>query len=289
MTKRKESQGQAPSPDAIFDRPRIIARRGRIDSNHFLLARCAQDCAERILDINRNFERVLILAPEGFADKLAALLPVGKLGQIQTAPQTLDEEALPYNANSFELVISILRLHQLNDLPGVLVQCRAALTSDGLFIGAMFGGQTLTELRQTLYTVDEQINGGMSPRIYPMADFQQAAGLLQRAGFALPVVDTDRLTVSYANPMRLFSDLRDLGESNAMHTRSRKPVSRRFFLSAAQIYLELFSNESGKAKATFEILWLTGWSPHESQQKPLRPGSAKLRLADALGAKEVKL
>jgi len=169
------------------------------------------------------------------------------------------------------------------------VQINQALKPDGLFLGAMFGGATLTELRQSLYGSEDTLYGGITPRVSPMVDFTQGAALLQRAGFALPVVDSDKVSVNYSNPMRLFTDLKSMAETNALVARSSKPVSKRFLTKTAQIYTEQFSNADGKAVASFEILWLTGWANHPDQQKPLKPGSAKTRLADALGVKETKL
>lgn len=281
---------QSPTAqDEVFDRALIMKRRAQISDDHFLAARCAQDAAERLLDINRNFKNALIMGPERFCENLIAALPEDKIETLTRADDSADEEALPYSSGQFDVIISGLRLHQVNDLPGALVQMRAALKADGVMIAAMFGGQTLTELRHVLYEAEESLYGGITPRIAPMADFQQLAALLQRTGFALPVIDTDRVTVRYSNPMRLFSDLKAMGESNALSARSRKAVSKRFLQRAAQIYLKRHGDTNGKVPATFEILWLTGWSPHESQQKPLKPGSAKMRLADALSAKEIKL
>lgn len=283
------SDVKAPAPN-VFDRNLVIRRRLRVqEDEHFLAARCAEDAAERLLDINRNFEHALIIGPQSFCDDLLAALPDGKLQAVTLAPQDLDEEVLPYAAQSFDVILCALRLHSVNDLPGALVQMRAALRPDGVLIAAMFGGQTLTELRSVLYEAEDLTYGGITPRIAPMADFQQLASLLQRTGFALPVVDTDRVTVRYSAPLRLLSDLKNMGESNALTARSRKPVSKRFLNKIAQVYAEHHAGPDGKVPATFEILWLTGWAPHESQQKPLKPGSAKMRLADALGATEVKV
>ncbi len=284
----------------LFDRDLVIARRLRAararasgKAEHFLLPRLCEDMAERILDINRSFKHVLILGPADFANGLTALLEQkgagDKLEKVTLAAPDLDEESLPYRAANFDLILSGLTLHSVNDLPGTLLQIERALRPDGLFIGALFGGQTLTELRQSLYRADEQLYGGVNARIAPMADFQQLAGLLQRAGFALPVVDTDRVNVRYSNPMRLLADLRGMGETNALMARSRKTTTLRFFMSAAKHYANEFVDDEGKVPATFEILWLTGWKKHDSQQKPLRPGSAKMRLADALGTAEKRL
>ena len=283
------SDVKAPAPH-VFDRNLVIRRRLRVQEHeHFLAARCAEDAAERLLDINRNFEHALIIGPQSFYDDLLAALPKDKLQAVTLGPQDLDEEVLPYAAQSFDVILCALRLHSVNDLPGALVQMRAALRPDGVLIASMFGGQTLSELRSVLYEAEDLTYGGITPRIAPMADFQQLASLLQRAGFALPVVDTDRVTVRYSAPLRLLSDLKNMGESNALTARSRKPVSKRFIAKIAQIYTKRHADADGKVPATFEILWLTGWAPHESQQKPLKPGSAKMRLADALGATEVKV
>jgi len=282
----------------VFDRDTIRRRRAKMGEDHFLLARCADDCAERLLDVNRNFKNALILGNAQFARRLTGQLPDDKIEAItladfsDTRPDDVvfaDEESLPFPADEFDLIISALGLHNVNDLPGALVQINQALKPDGLFLGAMFGGATLTELRQSLYGSEDTLYGGITPRVSPMVDFTQGAALLQRAGFALPVVDSDKVSVNYSNPMRLFTDLKSMAETNALVARSSKPVSKRFLTKTAQIYTEQFSNADGKAVASFEILWLTGWANHPDQQKPLKPGSAKTRLADALGVKETKL
>ena len=282
----------------VFDRELIRRRRAKMGDDHFLLARCADDCADRLLDVNRKFENALILGNPQFVRRLTEQLPRDKIKALTLADFSdalpdgvmfADEEALPFKENRFDLIISALGLHHVNDLPGALVQINRTLKPDGLFLGALFGGATLTELRQSLYGSEEALYGGITPRVSPMVDFQQGAALLQRAGFALPVVDTDKVTVSYSNPMRLFTDLKAMAETNALTARSSKPVSKRFLTKTAQIYADQFSNADGKAVASFEILWLTGWAKHPDQQKPLKPGSAKTRLADALGVKETKL
>lgn len=284
----------------IFDRGLIARRRARAQKQgelSFLLTRCAEDAVERVLDINRNFKRALLIGDVRASRAIIAALPDGKIKDVVFADHlpankgdviAIDEERLPYETPEFDLIISLLTLHHCNDLPGVLVQYRRALRPDGVMIGAMFGGQTLTELRGVLYGAETDIYGGITPRIAPFADYSQAAQLLQRAGYALPVIDSDRVTVNYQNPMRLLSDLRDLGETNALSQRSRKPVCKRFIAALMAHYVQL-ADDDGTHPATFEILWLTGWAPHESQQKPLKPGSAQTRLADALGVKEIKL
>lgn len=200
-----------------------------------------------------------------------------------------DEERLPFKPDSLDLVVSGLSLHWTNDLIGALVQARLALKPDGLFIGAFFGGATLTELRQSLLSAEAELLGGASMRVSPFADPSDAGSLLQRAGFALPVADVDRVTVRYAHPVELLRDLRAMGETNVLLERSRTPLTRRVLGRALELYAEQFTEADGRVRATFEIITVTGWSPHESQQKPLPRGSAKMRLADALGTTEHKL
>ena len=174
----------------------------------------------------------------------------------------------------------------MNDLPGALVQIRRTLKPDGLFVGCLLGGATLTELRQAFTQAEAEIEGGASPRVAPFADLRDLGSLMQRAGFALPVTDVETMTVRYADPFGLMRDLRGMGLSNSLTDRRRTPLKRATLLRAAQIYAERFADPDGRVRATFETVWLSGWAPHESQQKPLRPGSAKTRLADALGVRE---
>ena len=194
-----------------------------------------------------------------------------------------DEERLPFAAESLDLVVSSLALHWVNDLVGAMVQIRRALKPDGLFLGAMLGGATLTELRQCLSEAETRVRGGAGPRVSPFVDAADAAALLQRAGFALPVVDTDTVTARYDHPLRLLADLRAMGETAALVDRPREPFTRRIVEDMAAIYAERFSAPDGKVIATFEIVTLTGWAPHPDQQKPSERGSAKMRLADVLG------
>ena len=198
-----------------------------------------------------------------------------------------DEEALPFADASLDLVVSALALQGVNDLPGVLVQIRRALKPDGLFMAALFGGDTLSELRQSFAQAEAEIEGGASPRVAPFADVRAMGALLQRAGFALPVTDTERITVRYASLLSLLRDLRRMGATNALAERRRLPLRRATLLRAMEIYGERFADPDGKVRATFEIVWVSGWAPDASQQQPLRPGSAKTRLADALGAVEI--
>jgi SAM-dependent methyltransferase len=200
-----------------------------------------------------------------------------------------DAEALPFGKNSLDLVMSGLDLHLVNDLPGVLTQIRYALKPDGLFLAALLGGETLVELRRAWLDAETKVRGGVSPRVAPFAELGDLAGLLQRAGFALPVADGDVITVSYKNPLHLMADLKAIGQSNTLATRSRTPVSRGLLVEAAERYAELYSSDDDRVPARFEILFLTAWSPAETQPKPLKPGSADARLADALNANEIAL
>ncbi len=199
----------------------------------------------------------------------------------------VDEEHLPFAEASLDLVVSTLALHWTNDLVGALIQIRRALKPDGLFIGALLGGASLTELRQCLLAAESELSGGAGLRVSPFADAFDGAALLQRAGFALPVADVDRVTVRYGHPIALLRDLRAMGETNVLLDRPRRPLPRAVLLRAMDLYAERFAQADGRVPATFEIITITGWAPHESQQKPLKPGSAKMRLADALGAVEV--
>jgi SAM-dependent methyltransferase len=243
----------------------------------FLLARCADDLGERLSAVLRRFERAADL---GSALRLAEAPGAG-------ADLVGDIEALPFAAASLDLSASLLALHAVNDLPGALLQIRRSLRPDGLFIGCLLAGQSLTELRQVLLAAEVEASGGASPRVAPFADLRDLGSLLQRAGFALPVVDSEVVTVRYGDLFGLLRDLRAMGWANALIERSRKPLRRNVLLRAAELYAERFSDPDGRLRATFEIVWLSGWAPHESQQKPLRPGSAKARLADALGVPEI--
>ncbi len=197
-----------------------------------------------------------------------------------------DEEALPFAPESLDLAVSGLALHHVNDLPGCLVQIRRALKPDGLLLAALLGGETLKELREAWLIAEDEVSGGASPRVAPFADVRDLGGLLQRAGFALPVADTDVVRVTYASPLDLMREIKAMGASNVLTARRRVPVTRTLLFRAAEIYAERFALADGRIPATFEIITLTAWVPHESQQKPLQPGSAKARLADALGVKE---
>ncbi len=251
--------------------------------------------------VKRSFARVLDLGSPGEAGALAlrhlhagpdgaaigdvfraAPLIAGRSGAIPTL--VADEEALPVADGALDLIVSLLSLQFVNDLPGAFAQIRRALKPDGLFLAAMVGGASLTELREAFAIAEAETTGGISPRVAPFVDVRDLGGLLQRAGFALPVTDVDRITVRYSSPFALFADLRRMGAANALSERRRVPLRRATLMKAAEICAQRFSDPDGRVRATFEIVWLSGWVPHESQQKPLRPGSAKMRLADALNA-----
>jgi SAM-dependent methyltransferase len=271
--------------------------RARKAPAHFLLDRVAADFAERLSLISRAFPRALDLGTPGpqVAEALRANeRTVFRAAPILDAPPSIpsliaDEEVLPFASQSFDLIASTLSLQWANDLPGVLVQIRRALAPDGLFLAALVGGQSLTELRTALTSAEAELTGGASPRVAPFADIRDLGQLLQRAGFALPVTDIDPIVVRYASMFALMQDLRAMGATNALSERSRVPLGRAVFMRAAEIYAERFADVDGRVRASFDIVWLSGWAPHESQQKPLAPGSARMRLAEVLNATESKL
>lgn len=292
------------SPPSLFDRARVTRNRDRASSRYrdyaFLKARESNQLFERLQDISRSFERGLDLgAHDGQASE--ALRQTGKVNEIialEAASGMLErlseagfetrnanEDVLPFEASSFDLIVSVLALHWANDLPGVLAQIRAVLKPDGLFLGCMFGGDTLMELRAALIEAESEILGGVSPRLSPLPGLQDVAGLLQRVGFALPVADVDEVVVRYSHPMKLLEDLKGMGEQAAFMPRegqARRPLSRRLLARMSDIYINRFSDPDGKVRATFKIIWMSGWAPHESQPKPLKPGSGKFSLADAV-------
>ena len=281
----------------IFDRVLIrrrVARALAAGAEDFLLPRAADDLVDRLSTVTREFRQVLDLGTprDAGAARLAEALPRAEIvraaptaeavGQGRWSGIVADEEQLPFAPGRFDLAVSLLSLHTVNDLPGALVQLRRALKPDGLFLCCLLGGQTLRELRQSLADAEAEIAGGASPRIAPFSDLRDLGGLMQRAGFALPVTDTEPLTVRYAHPFSLFADLRAMGATNALALRSRTPLSRAVLARAVAIYGERFADPDGRVRATFELVWLSGWAPHESQQKPLKPGSARIPLAAAL-------
>jgi len=288
----------SPHP-RIFDRELVRARRRRaaaLRPSTFLIDRVAEDMSDRLAAVLRRFDCAVDLGTPTAAVR-RVLAASGKVGSVVAADTLVaadaslaivaDEEALPFRDGSLDLVVSALALHLVNDLPGTLVQIRRALNPDGLLLAALAGGDTLTELRQAFAAAETEIEGGISPRVAPFADVRDLGGLLQRAGFALPVTDVDRLTVRYHSPLELMQDLRRMGATNPLVERSRRPLRRATLDRMVEIYDDRFSEHDGRVRATFEIVWLTGWAPHESQQKPLPPGSARQRLADALGTKEI--
>jgi SAM-dependent methyltransferase len=291
----------AESP-VLFDRALLRVRRRRaaaLGPATFLLDRVAGDLADRLAAVVRRFDVALDLGTPGEAVR-AAVLRLGSVGTIIAAgtfenstarpagPRVIaDEEALPFGDATLDLVVSGMALQLVNDLPGALLQIRRALKPDGLLLAALLGGDTLTELRQSFAAAESEIEGGVSPRVAPFADLRDLGALLQRAGFALPVVDTDRLTVRYDSAFALMHDLRRMGATNALIDRRRTPLRRATLMRMAEIYAERFTDADGRLRATFEIVWLSGWAPHPRQQQPLKPGTAKARLADALGTREL--
>jgi SAM-dependent methyltransferase len=287
----------------IFDRELLRRRRTRAapgaEAHDFLLTRIADDFAERLSIVKRDFPLVLdVGASHGLLGRrLRQLDSVGQVVEMEATPALLarcegprvlaDEEAIPFADGTFDLAVSGLALQHVNDLPGTLVQIRRALKPDGLFLGALLGGETLRELRHAMLLAEDEVEGGASPRVAPFADVRELGGLLQRAGFALPVADSDVVEVRYASALALMRDIKAMGASNALLARRRKPMSRALLARAAAIYADLYAAPGGRVRATFEIVTLTAWVPHESQQKPLRPGSATMRLAEALGTTEI--
>jgi SAM-dependent methyltransferase len=290
----------------VFDRRQVRLHRDRaaaaLEAHDFLLREVAERLADRLQDVTRSFPRALDLGCHG--GELTGIL--GTRGGIETLVQcdlseamarrarrngrptlVADEEALPFAPGSFDLVISNLTLHWVNDLPGCLLQVRQILKPDGLFLAAMLGGGTLAELRGALMEAELAEAGGASPRISPFADVRDAGGLLQRAGFGLPVVDSDMLTVRYADILALMRDLRGMGETNAVRERDARPPRRAVLARAAELYGARHGDAEGRLPASFQIIYLTAWAPHESQQRPLRPGSARARLAAALDTSEL--
>lgn len=282
-------------PAKLFDHAALRLRQQRAASaGHgpaFLRNRVAEDCRDRLVATLRDFPDALDLtswagAQEALAGRRGAVsafraaLP-GAGGDI-----VIDPDALPFAPASLDLVVSTLALHFADDLPGVIAQIRRALRPDGLFLAALLGGETLTELRQSFAAAEADLDGGVSPRVMPFADVRAIGGLLQRAGLALPVVDLDRVTVRYGSALDLMRDLRDWGATNPLVERSRRPLRRATLARAVEIYAERFADADGRVRATFEIVWTSGWAPHDSQQQPLKPGSAKARLAEALGVPE---
>jgi SAM-dependent methyltransferase len=259
----------------------------------FLHQQAAADLADRLEAIPRRFERVLALGGGGLFSAEVSQRPLlhARLGGVIEADigggaVEIDPEHLPFGDGVFDLVVSPLTLHWVNDLPGAFIQIRRALKPDGLMLASVFGRQTLKELRVSLIEAEAELSGGAGPRVSPFADLEDIAGLLQRAGFALPAADRDLTIVRYGEPLRLLADLRAMGETSALSEGSPRPLSRRVLARALEIYRSRFSDGDARVRASFEILTAAGWAPDASQPQPLKPGSAKARLADALHAKE---
>jgi len=291
----------SPTPPRIFDRA-LINRRldrawtsaGRDSRADFLLARAADDLGERVALVKRRFalaadfgspgpHGAAALAAGGQTDRVIRIAPTpASLGSGDFLGAIGDLERLPVADGRFDLAVSLLALQTVNDLPGALIQMRRALKPDGLLVAALIGGDSLTELRQSLTAAESEILSGASPRVAPFVDVRALGQLAQRAGLALPVVDLDRAVVRYPDIFALIADLRAMGGANALDARSRQPLRREVLARAAAVYAERFADPDGRLRATFDLVWLAGWAPHESQPKPLEPGSATVRLADAL-------
>ena len=288
------------SAPRVFDRLLLRRRRRRAEklgAATFLIDRVAADLAERLSAVLRRFTVAADLGSPGGAVRRELAGLVDTLVAVDAAAEDLrdyagpkvvaDEEALPFADASLDLVVSALALQSVNDLPGTLVQVRRALKPDGYFLAALLGGDSLSELRQSFAAAEADIEGGVSPRVAPFVDARDAGALLQRAGFALPVADVDRITVRYASVFDLMADLRRMGATNPLAERRRTPLRRATLMRMAETYVARFADADGRVRASFDIVWLAGWAPHPSQQQPLRPGSAQTRLADALGTREI--
>jgi SAM-dependent methyltransferase len=285
------------SGPVVFDRTLLRARQRRaraLGPETFLIERVANDLGDRLGAVLRDFPVAADIGTptDAVRDMLSGDTRIGTLITARALPDgdlsvAADEEALPFRDGSLDLAVSALALQFVNDLPGALIQIRRALKPDGLFLAAILGGDTLTELRQSFAEAESEVEGGVSPHVAPFADVRDLGALLQRAGFALPVTDVERLTVRYSSPFVLMGELRRMGATNVLTERRRKPLRRATLNRMAEIYAQRFADWDGKVRATFDLIWLSGWAPHESQQKPLRPGSAQTRLADALGTREI--
>jgi SAM-dependent methyltransferase len=276
----------APTPNAaptLFDRPLLRVRQDRArrgGAATFLLDRVVEDLAERLQAVLREFNSAADIGTPG--DQLRNAL-AGRLRQLARIDlPDIETEPLALQPEQLDLAVSALAFQFVNDLPGVLAQIRRALKPDGFLLAAMIGGDTLTELRQSFAAAEAELEGGVSPRVAPFVDLRDVGSLLQRAKFALPVTDVDRIVVRYASAFALMADLRRMGATNVLVERRRNPTRRSTLVRMAQIYGERFADSDGRIRATFDVIWLSGWAPHESQQKPLKPGSAKASLAEAV-------
>ena len=292
---KSDPSPQGPGPfDPHLTRLHRARAAARLREDAFLVARVCDDLADRLDAVRRRFSRALILGGGALGADLAARL--ARTGKAETAfsadlSETMgvdvafDPERSPLAAGAFDLIASPLLLHACNDLPGALIQIRRALRPDGFFLAAVFGGETLQELRLSLLEAESDLTGGASARVAPFGGVQDFAHLLQRAGFALPAADRDLVAVRYREPLRLFDDLRAMGETSALRDRP-KPLTRALLFRALEIYGQRFAEPDGRIRASFDILHFSGWSPAPTQQQPLKPGSAAMRLAEALNVPE---
>lgn len=267
-------------PPRLFDTDLLARRRARartLGGADFLQEAAADEISERLLEVNRTFRQAALIGPR--PDIWEPILSPRVAGDLTAVA---DDETLALAPGGFDLVVHALCLHWANDPVGQMVQARRALRPDGLFLGVMFGGATLNELRSALAQAETEMTGGLSPRVAPMGEIRDLGGLLQRAGLALPVADSLKLDTSYESAVHLMRDLRAMGETNVMAERMRRPLPRTLLARACALYAEQFGREDGRIGATFELVFLTGWAPAENQPQPLRPGSAKASLADAL-------
>jgi SAM-dependent methyltransferase len=267
----------------LFDRTLLrarLARAQKLGPATFLLDRIAEDMAERLNAVLRDFKSAAEIGAHGALIDRALAGRFGKVARVDLPEQ--GAERLPLEAQSLDLALSALAFQFVNDLPGVLAQIRRALRPDGLLMAAMIGGDTLTELRQSFAAAEAELEGGVSPRVAPFADLRDIGALLQRAGLALPVTDVDRIVVRYDSAFDLMHDLRRMGATNILVERRRTMTRRATMLRMAQIYRERFADPDGRIRATFDVIWLSGWAPHDSQPKPLKPGSAKASLEEAV-------
>lgn len=288
------SSEPASAQTTLFERRLVIDKKRRQDpESDFLLRHCCELLIDRLTDITVTFPLAADLGAHVPQDMMPRLVEHGGVEHLfrcgitgENLSVMSDEEMIPFQ-ESLDLIISHLSLHKVNDLPGTLIQIRRALKPNGLFLGCLYGGETLHQLRHSLQHAELELSGGLHPRVMPFIDKQQAGGLLQRAGFALPVVDSERITVTYPSLHALMRDLRGMAETNILKVRKKTFDRKALFQRAEEIYREEFSDADGRLEAMFEVIFLIGWAPHDSQQKPMRPGSAKTGLADALGTKEI--
>ena len=272
-----------PAMTILTDRAALIRNRKRaLHMNEpalFLHEAARDEIKDRLQLVNKSFKDIAVVSgfPDFWQDAFANATPVA------------DDDTLDLAEGSMDLILHALCLHWANDPVGQMIQARRALRPDGLFLAVLFGGSTLNELRTSLAQAESDLFGGLSARIAPMAEIRDLGALLQRAGFALPVADSLPLKVTYSSPDRLMHDLRAMGEGNALSHRPKTGTRRALFQRASEIYLERYSQSDGRIAASFELIFLTGWSPDASQPQPLRPGSATARLADALGSTETPL